>query len=386
MKKIFLFVLLFILNMIVLPKYVLAENIDIAKHSESAILIEATTQKILYEKESKKEMAPASMTKLMTLLLTMEAIEKGQLNISEEVLISKRAQDMGGTQIYIESGSLVKVEDLIKGVGIASANDAAVALAEKIGGTVENFVDMMNKRALELGCKNTNFKNPHGLDEEGHYSSAYDMALIASELVKYDYALKISSTYDEHINVSGENHWLVNTNKLIKFYKGIDGLKTGYTDKAGYCLTATMNKNNMRLISVVMKSDTKDNRSSDTIAMMEYGYSMYGSETILKMNEFEGKIQINNSEKREYDYKLENDVKVIVDKNTKDINYSTNIELLKTLKAPIHKGEKIGILTLNYDNKEYKYNIILKEEVKKANYLKIFRNHLKDLITGTVRK
>lgn len=386
MKKIFLFVLLFILNMIVLPKYVLAENIDIAKHSESAILIEATTQKILYEKESKKEMAPASMTKLMTLLLTMEAIEKGQLNISEEVLISKRAQDMGGTQIYIESGSLVKVEDLIKGVGIASANDAAVALAEKIGGTVENFVDMMNKRALELGCKNTNFKNPHGLDEEGHYSSAYDMALIASELVKYDYALKISSTYDEHINVSGENHWLVNTNKLIKFYKGIDGLKTGYTDKAGYCLTATMNKNNMRLISVVMKSDTKDNRSSDTIAMMEYGYSMYGSETILKMNEFEGKIQINNSEKREYDYKLENDVKVIVDKNTKDINYSTNIELLKNLKAPIHKGEKIGILTLNYDNKEYKYNIILKEEVKKANYLKIFRNHLKDLITGTVRK
>ena len=242
MKKIFLFCLLFLLCI----KNIYAEDLGLAKHSETAILMEASTNKIIFEKESHKKMAPASMTKIMTMLLTMEALEKGNIKLDEDVVVSKRAQDMGGTQIYIEAGSKVKIEDLIKGIGIASANDAAVAIAEKIGGTVENFVNMMNKRCEELGCKNTNFKNPHGLDEDGHYSSAYDMALIASELVKYDYALKISSTYDEHINVSGENHWLVNTNKLIKFYKGIDGLKTGYTDKAGYCLTATMNKNNSR--------------------------------------------------------------------------------------------------------------------------------------------
>lgn len=211
MKKIFLFCFIFLISL----NLVKSETLNLAKNSETAILIEASTNKVLFEKEAYKAMAPASMTKIMTMLLTMESLEKGIIKLDEEVLVSKRAQDMGGTQIYIEAGSYVKVEDLIKGIGIASANDAAVAMAEKIGGTVENFVDMMNKRCKELGCVNTNFKNPHGLDEDGHYSCAYDMAIIASELVKYDYALKISSTYDENINVSGENHWLVNTNKVV---------------------------------------------------------------------------------------------------------------------------------------------------------------------------
>lgn len=380
MKKIFLFCFLFLFSI-----NIFAEDLGLAKNSESAILIEASTGKILFEKDSHKEMAPASMTKIMTLLLTMEELEKGNLKLDDSVNISKRAQDMGGTQIYIQAGSNVKVEDLIKGIGIASANDAAVAIAEKIGGTVENFVSMMNKRAKELGCKNTSFKNPHGLDEDGHYSSAYDMALIASELVKHEYALKISSTYDEHINVSGENHWLVNTNKLIKFYKGIDGLKTGYTDKAGYCLTATMNKNNMRLISVVMKSDTKDNRSADTIGMMEYGYSMYGSETIFKKDDFKGNILINNSDLKEYTYHLDNDVKIIVNKNIKDITYNTETKLFN-VKAPLNKNDVVGKLILNYDNKKYEYNLLLDRDVKKASYFKLIVNLLKDLVTGNVRK
>lgn len=382
MKKIFLFCLMFFI--IIIKVY--SADLGLAKNSETAILMESSTNKVIFEKDSHKKMAPASMTKIMTMLLTMESLEKGNIKLDDDVQVSKRAQDMGGTQIYIEAGSTVKVEDLIKGIGIASANDAAVAMAEKIGGTVENFVSMMNKKAEELGCTDTNFKNPHGLDEEGHYSSAYDMALIASELVKYDYALKISSTYDEYINVSGNKHWLVNTNKLIKFYKGIDGLKTGYTDKAGYCLTATMNKNNMRLISVVMKSNSKDNRSSDTIGMMEYGYSMYGSETILKKNEYKKNIKINNSEKINYIYTLDKDVKIIVDKNTRDIKYTTEVKIEDNLKAPLKKGQIIGNLILNYDNKEYNYNLILTENVKKANFLKIFKNHLKDMITGNVRK
>ena len=323
MKKIFLFCFVFVFLML----NVSAVDVGLAKNSETAILIEASTGKILFEKDKDKKMAPASMTKIMTMLLTMEALESGKVSLDEDVLISENAQKMGGTQIYVEAGSNVKVKDLIKGIGIASANDAAVALAEKLGGTVENFVNMMNERAKELGCKNTTFKNPHGLDEDGHLTSAYDMSLMARELVKHEYALKISSTYDEYITVSGENHWLVNTNKLVKFYKGIDGLKTGYTDKAGYCLTATMNKNNMRLISVVMKSSSKDNRSSDTIGMMEYGYSMYGSEVIFKKSEYTGKINISGSENKEYNYYLDNDVKLIVDKNTRDVNYSTKIKL-----------------------------------------------------------
>jgi len=381
MKKIFLFCFMFIF----LIGSVGATDIGLAKNSESAILIEASTGKILFEKEKDKKMAPASMTKIMTMLLAMEAIENGKLNLEDEVLISKRAQSMGGTQIYVEAGSNVKVHDLLKGIGIASANDAAVAIAEKIGGTVENFVNMMNERARDLGCKNTTFKNPHGLDEDGHLTTAYDMALMARELVKHELAIKISSTFDEYINVSGENHWLVNTNKLIKFYKGIDGLKTGYTDKAGYCLTATMNKNNMRLISVVMKSNTKDNRSSDTIGMMEYGYSMYGSETILNKKDYSGVINIKGSENRNYKYYLENDIKIIVDKDRKDIKYTTEVKL-NNVKAPIEKGSKVGELILKYDNNTYTYDLVIHDEIKKATFLKIFFSNLKDIVTGHVKQ
>ena len=381
MKKIFLFCFMFIL----LIGSVCATDIGLAKNSESAILIEASTGKILFEKEKDKKMAPASMTKIMTMLLAMEAIENGKLNLDDNVLISKRAQSMGGTQIYVEAGSNVKVHDLLKGIGIASANDAAVAIAEKIGGTVENFVNMMNKRARNLGCKNTTFKNPHGLDEDGHLTTAYDMSLMARELVKHELAIKISSTFDEYINVSGENHWLVNTNKLIKFYKGIDGLKTGYTDKAGYCLIATMNKNNMRLISVVMKSNTKDNRSSDTIGMMEYGYSMYGSETILNKKDYFGTINIKGSENRNYKYYLDNDIKVIVDKDRKDIKYTTEVKL-NDVKAPIEKGSKVGELILKYDNNTYIYDLVVQDEVKKATFLKIFFSNLKDVVTGYVKQ
>lgn len=377
MKKIFLFCFVFVFLML----NVSAVDVGLAKNSETAILIEASTGKILFEKDKDKKMAPASMTKIMTMLLTMEALESGKISLDEDVLISENAQKMSGTQIYVEAGSNVKVEDLIKGIGIASANDAAVALAEKLGGTVENFVNMMNERAKELGCKNTTFKNPHGLDEDGHLTSAYDMSLMARELVKHEYALKISSTYDEYITVSGENHWLVNTNKLVKFYKGIDGLKTGYTDKAGYCLTATMNKNNMRLISVVMKSSSKDNRSTDTIGMMEYGYSMYGSEVIFKKSEYTGKINISGSENKEYNYYLDNDVKLIVDKNTRDVNYSTKIKLYK-LKAPLKKGTKVGELIFEFEDKKYTYNLIINEEVKKASYFKVLINNLKDIVTG----
>ena len=380
MKKIF-----FILLSLIILFNVNATEIGLAKNSESAVLIEASTGKILFEKEKDKKMAPASMTKIMTMLLAMEAIENGKLNLEDEVLISKRAQSMGGTQIYVEAGSNVKVHDLLKGIGIASANDAAVAIAEKIGGTVENFVNMMNERARDLGCKNTTFKNPHGLDEDGHLTTAYDMALMARELVKHELAIKISSTFDEYINVSGENHWLVNTNKLIKFYKGIDGLKTGYTDKAGYCLTATMNKNNMRLISVVMKSNTKDNRSSDTIGMMEYGYSMYGSETILNKKDYSGVINIKGSENRNYKYYLENDIKIIVDKDRKDIKYTTEVKL-NDVKAPIEKGSKVGELILKYDNNTYTYDLVIHDEVKKATFLKIFFSNLKDIVTGHVKQ
>ena len=356
-------------------------TVDLAKNSKSAILIESTTGKILYEKNSNEKRSPASMTKMMTLLLTTEALENGKIKLDDMVHVSKNASSMGGTQIFLEENSEISVETLLKGISIASANDAAVAVGEYIGGTLDNFVSMMNNRCKELGCKNTEFKNPHGLDEEGHLTTAYDMSLIARELVKHESVLKLTSTYEDNISVSGENHWLVNTNKLIRFYKGIDGLKTGYTDNAGYCLTATMNKNNMRLISVVMGSDTKDNRSSDTIGMLEYGYSMYGSNTVIKKDEFNGTLHIENAKVRDIKYYLDTDINLIVDKNVRDVNYKTDIELFK-VKAPLKKNSKVGVLKLYYDNKTYSYDLVVHEDIERASYFKVFSNLLKDVFSG----
>jgi D-alanyl-D-alanine carboxypeptidase (penicillin-binding protein 5/6) len=380
MKKVVLSIVMLFFLMIVCRA-----EVDLAKNSKSAMLIESTTGKILFEKNSHEKRSPASMTKIMTLLLTMESLEKGNIKLEDKVFISKNASSMGGTQIFVAENTYVSVNNLLKGIGIASANDASVAIAEYIGGTEENFVAMMNKRAKELGCQNTNFKNSHGLDEKDHYSTASDISIIARELVKYPLAIKTTSTYEDYIEVSGENHWLVNTNKLVKFYNGIDGLKTGYTDNALYCLTATMNKNNMRLISVVMGVNTKDNRSSDTVAMMEYGYSMYGSQSIISKSKFEETMIIDNAANREVKYTLENDVNLIVDKNTKDIKYNIEKELLN-VKAPLKKGDKIGTLYLSYDKNTYEYNLIVKEDVKKASYFKIFGNLFRDMTSGIKMK
>lgn len=356
-------------------------SLDLTPSSPSSMLIEASTGKILFEKEAHIKRSPASMTKIMTFILVMEALENEKIKLTDKVLVSKNASGMGGTQIFIEENTYVSVEDLIKGLGIASANDAAVALSEYVGGTESNFVDMMNKKAVELGCKNTTFKNPHGLDEEGHESSAYDMSLMAKELVKYEYALKITSTYEEHINVSGENHWLVNTNKLVKFYKGVDGLKTGYTDKAKYCLTSTMKRNDMRLISVVMGVDNKDNRSTDTISLMEYGFSNYGSESILKKNDYSKSMFIQNANKRKINYHLDRDINIIVDKNTRNIDYKIDT-IVNEIKLPLKKNDKVGSIIVNYDNNKYEYDLIVNEDINKLNFFKVIGYLLLDIFSG----
>lgn len=380
MKKFLMFfILCIVFNCIKLK----AEEIDYAQNSKSAILIEASTGKILYEKNSNEKLAPASMTKIMTLLLAMEALERKEISLNDDVLISNNASGMGGTQIFIEANTKVKVIDLLKGIGIASANDAAVAIAEYIGGTEENFAKMMNKRATELGAYNTNFKNAHGLDEANHYTTANDLSLIAKELVKHKKALEITSTYEEYINVSGKNHWLVNTNSLIRFYEGIDGLKTGYTDNTLYCLTATMERNGMRLISVVMGASSKEKRSVDVIKMMEYGYSMYSIKNIVSSSKSLGKIFIDKSINKNVKYYLKEPVNIVVDKNTKKINYKIEKKLYE-VKAPLKRGSVIGKLTLNYNNEEKNYDLIVKDKIKKAGYFRLIINNMKDITSGKI--
>ena len=286
MKKILLLLIIFI------PfSYVKAE--DLASNAVSAVIMEYSTGRVLYDKNSNQRLAPASMTKMMTLLLTMEQIDSNKLGMNDKVVISKNAHDMGGSQMFLEENSEVLVKELIKGIAISSANDAAVALAETIGGSVENFVKMMNDKANDLGLTNTTFKNPHGLDTEGHLSTARDMAVIARELIKHEKILEFTSTYEDYFNKEdGSRTWLVNTNKLVRFYKGVDGLKTGYTEGAGYCLTATAKKNNIRFITVVMGEKTSDDRSKDTSNMLNFAFNTYKLDTIVSENQELGKVKI----------------------------------------------------------------------------------------------
>ena len=248
MKKIGIIVFtLFLL----LPTFIRAEELNLAENAKSAVLLEASTGEILFEKNSHEKLHPASMTKMMTMLLIIESIEKGVIDWKDEVLVSENASGMGGSQILLETNEVMSVEDMFKGLAVASGNDAAVALAEKIAGSEAGFVDMMNRRAKELGLADTNFKNCHGLDAANHYSSAYDMAMIGKELVKHEKVLEFTSIYEDYLREGTDRKfWLVNTNKLVRFYPGVDGLKTGYTSEAGYCLTARGKKINILLIAV----------------------------------------------------------------------------------------------------------------------------------------
>ena len=220
MKKVLFFLMIFLFSI----KNVYAQDKLLAKNAKSAIIIEASTGTILYEDNAHEKLAPASMTKMMSLLIIMESIDKGVIKMDDMITISENASKMGGSQILLETGEVMSVEDLLKGIAVASGNDAVVALAEAIAGTEENFVNMMNKRAGELGLKDTYFKNCHGLDEENHYSSAYDMAMIAKELVSHKKILEFSSIYETYLRKGTDKQiWLVNTNKLVRLYDGCDG-------------------------------------------------------------------------------------------------------------------------------------------------------------------
>ena len=381
MRKILLIVLLTILCFDVLK----ADNLSgIDIKSESGIIMEASTGKILFDKNMDEQKSPASMTKIMTMLLTVEAIESGKISLEDEVNISANASKMGGSQVYLEENSTATVEMLLKSIAIGSANDASVAVAEKIGGTESNFVNMMNKRAKELGAVNTTFKNPHGLDEEGHLTTAHDLALIARELIKHKEILKLTSTYETTItHKNGKSLWLVNTNKLIKFYNGLDGLKTGFTDNAGYCLTGTMLRNDMRLITVTMKAPTKEDRNTDTINLMEYAYSMYYKSTLIKKDKKIGDMFIDNAKKRKVSYYLKEDASVILDKDVRNIKYNYSVKL-NNVKAPLKKNDVVGTLTLHLNNQDINYNLIVKENIKKSNYFVRLNNYLKDIINGNL--
>jgi len=357
---------------------------NLAPNSKSAILLETSTGKIIYENNANEKLPPASMTKIMSMLLIMEAIDSGKLSLEDDVLISENAADMGGSQVFIEAGETYKVKDLLKGIAIASGNDAVVAMAEKVGGTVENFVKMMNDKAKQLGLKNTVFVNPHGLDAEGHYSSAYDMAMIAKELLKHKKILEFTSIYEDYLQKpDGSSTWLVNTNRLVRFYEGVDGLKTGFTSTAKYCITTTAKKNNMRLVSVVMGVETSDLRSKDTNNLLNYGFNTYKLDMIMKKNKILGNVKVEKGKTDNIDLTLKDDATLLKKINDQDVDYFVNLKVDKVT-APVKVGDVVGSAEImdNDGKLIMEKDVTVANDIEKANYFDYFMKNLKVITSG----
>lgn len=383
MKKFLLVIFSFIL---VIPLVSAEESNNIlAKNAKSAILIEESTGEILYEFNSHEKLEPASMTKMMSLLLIMEAIEKGVIKWDQMITVSQNASSMGGSQILLETGEKMSVDDLVKGISIASGNDAVVALAEAVAGTEENFVKMMNDKVKELGLKDTNFKNCHGLDEEGHYSSAYDMAFIGRELVKHEKILEYSSIYESYLR-EGTNKkiWLVNTNKLVRFKSGVDGLKTGYTEGAGFCLTATMKQDGMRVIATVMGEPDSGTRNSEVSSMLDYAFATVGLKKVLSKKSVVEKINLSKSKLDNVEIVPMEDVNILYKKVDGQFTPTYDIRM-DDIKAPIKKGDIVGKLyVMNNDKIVNKVDLTVKEDIEKCNLFELYFKYLKNILGGNI--
>lgn len=379
MKKFMLFLIL--LFVFITP--ISAE--DLTLNAKSSILIEASTGKILYEKNKDERYAPASMTKMMSLVIIMDNIYNGNLRLDEMIKTSKNASGMGGSQIFLKEGEEMSVDDMLKGITIGSANDATVALAERIAGSEEAFVKIMNEYAKKLGLKNTHFKNCTGLDENDHYSSAYDMSVIARELVKHEKILNYSSIYETYLRSDTDNKfWLVNTNKLVRFYKGVDGLKTGYTDTAGYCLTATINKDNMRVIAVVMGEDSSTTRNSEVSRLLDYAYNLYKKDIYITKEEVLGNAKVEKGNVEYANIVTIDDISIINKKEYKRGEIKFELDL-KYLKAPIKKGDVVGkIKVIENGNIISEADVTVDKNIDKAGYFTMFIRNLKEIISANV--
>lgn len=358
-------------------------SLNLTTNAKGAIMIEATTGKIIYEKNKDEQMPMASMTKMMTLLLIMEEIEAGNLKWDEMVTASEYAASMGGSQIFLSVGEQMSVEDLVKGICIGSGNDASVAMAERIGGTEENFVKMMNDKAKELGLQNTHFVNACGLDADNHYSSAYDMVMIAKELVSHEKILEFTGTYEDYLRKNTDNSfWLVNTNKLVRYYQGVDGLKTGYTSTAGYCITTTAKRNDLRLITVVMGEPSSTIRNSETTAMLDYGFNSYQINKILTKDTTLSKEKVILGKKDQVEVIPTEDINILNTKTGTKRNVTYEVEI-DAIKAPVKKGDIVGKINIIEDNEIIMtIDATVKNDVDKLNIFTSYYRELLDILKG----
>ncbi|WP_434641156.1 D-alanyl-D-alanine carboxypeptidase [Thermoanaerobacterium thermosaccharolyticum] len=377
LKKIISFILIFtLIYTIITEDIAYADNFDLK--SKSAILMDASTGKVLYEKNSHEELPPASVTKVMTMLLVMEALDSGKIKTTDKVVTSEHAFDMGGTQIYLEVGEEMTVDDLLKSVAMNSANDASVALAEYISGSEEKFVEEMNKRAKELGAKNTNFKNASGLPEKDHYTSVYDIALISRELVKHKGIFKYLT--DKIDSVRNGKFSLANTNKLLWRYQGADGIKTGSTSEALYCLSATAKRGDTRFIAVIFGAPDSNTRFKEASKLLDYEFANFETKKVVEAGKIYGTVKVLKGE-QDYINAVANTDEYILLKKGEAKNIKQEIIINKYVEAPIKVGAKIGTIKIYDGNNLIKtVSLTSNQNVKKSNIFDNLRKVYKSWI------
>ncbi|MBY6085003.1 D-alanyl-D-alanine carboxypeptidase family protein [Priestia flexa] len=371
-----LLVVIFLFSLMTQP--VLAsekKSTELAAQAKSAILIERDTGKVLYEKNSDQPLPPASMTKIMTMILIMEALDEGKITFKDKVRASEYAASMGGSQIFLEPGEEMTVNELLKGIAIGSGNDASMAMAEHLAGSEDKFVEMMNKKAKEIGLKHTKFQNPTGLPVDDHYSTAHDMAMMGKELLKYEDIINYTSKYEDYLREdTDKKFWLVNTNRLVKFYPGVDGLKTGFTGQAKYCLTATAKKGNMRVIAVVFGANTPKERNNEVTKMLDYAFSQYTTTPLYKKDAPIKKVEVNKGEQKYVNAVTSEPLSALAKKGTTAKDMKTEVKLDENLNAPVKKGDEIGTITIKKDGKVMsKSPLVAEEDVEIASYWQLFK-------------
>lgn len=377
-------VVVFCLMFLFIPFSVFAEEETLISNAVSGILIEADSGKIIYEKEKDKKVAVASMTKMVAQIIILEEIEKGTIKWDDVITVSKNAADMGGSQIYIEQGEKITIEDLMKGISMASGNDATVQMAEVIAGSEEKFVKMMNNKVKELGLKNTHFVNCTGLDEDGHYSSAYDMAMIARDLViNHSEILRFSSVYEDYLREDTDNKfWLVNTNKLVHFYDGADGLKTGHTDAAGYCLAATAKRDDLRLIAIVLGVGDATTRNNETMELLDYGFSNVKMNKLKSKGDIVKQVEVNKATIEVIDLVLKNDLNVIEETGSGSRKYQFKYEI-NDIVLPLKKGDVVGKVRVYYKGDLVTTGeLCVNEDVEALSFFELFYKEFINLVCG----
>ena len=342
--------------------------------SKTAILMDVGSGQILFEKNPHEKLPPASVTKVMTMLLIVEALDSGKIKLDDEVQISERASEMGGSQIFLEPGETQKVDDLLKGIAVASANDACVAMAEYVGGSEEEFVAMMNNKAKQLGMKDTNFSNTNGLPIENHYTSAHDIAIMSRELLKHDKITKYLTTWMDQIVVGKKKTTigLANTNKMIKHYQGATGVKTGFTQEAKYCLSASAKRGETHLVAVTLGAPTTQERFKDSSSLLSYGFANYESVKLCSKSDKIATLTLDKADDNKVNLVAKDDLTALIKKGeSKD--FTKKIDVSKNIDLPVKKGTKLGTISIYKGDKQVgKIDLINEKDINKASYFKMF--------------